>query len=292
MLDILNTYKLSELKKMISNTNIKGYSKLKKNELIKLMMREENIDRFKSIKSKSARLPPVTEGQAKPKIKVLRELKRKFPAYKKYIEFYEKSGFTRPSKLPPPPKWLIEGREPPANFKIPKIIITEIEQEKPQAKPQANKQSNQPQENNSISKVIREEFPSYVNKVKQALNDGEISDNKKIQKLQFLDLIEIEKNLKDSDIIQKISGLENLINDEETFERYNIIIKKLNLKELEKDLIKNVYKALDNSNRNIRMEAQKVLKEADEALQRKFYKANKEKYLKFQSSFADKLNVK
>ena len=294
MLDILNTYKLRELKKIVSATNIKGYSKLTKPELIKLMMREENIDRFKSIKPKSARLPPVSEGQTKPKIKVLRELKRKFPDYKKYIEFYEKSGFTKPSKLPPPPKWLIEGREPPANFKIPKIIITEIaneveepKKEKPQAKPQAK-----PTENNSISKVIREEYPNYLKKVKQALNDGEISDNKKIQKLQFLDLIEIEKNLKDSDIIQKISGLDNLINDEETFERYNIIIKKLNLKELEKDLIKNVYKALDNSNRNIRMEAQKVLKEADENLQRKFYKANKEKYLKFQSSFADKLNVK
>ena len=124
------------------------------------------------------------------------------------------------------------------------------------------------------------------------MDDGEISNNKKIQKLQFLDLIDIEKNLQDKDIIQKISALDNLVNDEDTLERYNKIIKKLNLKELEKDLIKNVYKALDNENRNIRMEAQKVLKEADEDLQRKFYKTNKEKYLKFQSSFADKLNVK
>ena len=140
MLNILNTYKLSELKKIVSATNIKGYSKLTKPELIKLMMREENIDRFKSIKPKSDRLPPVSEDQTKPKIKVLRELKRKFPAYKKYIQFYEKSGFTKPTKLPAPPKWLLEGKPPPANFKIPKIIITEIESEtqaKPQAKPQA-----------------------------------------------------------------------------------------------------------------------------------------------------------
>ena len=75
-------------------------------------------------------------------MKSVRELKRRFPAYKRYIEFYEKTGFTKPKNLPPPPKWLIEGKAPPANFKIPKIIITEIEEQKP--KPQAKQPAPKP----------------------------------------------------------------------------------------------------------------------------------------------------
>jgi len=56
MKDILNTYKLPELKKMVRATNITGYSKLTKDQLITLMTRPEHIDRFKSIKSKSERM--------------------------------------------------------------------------------------------------------------------------------------------------------------------------------------------------------------------------------------------
>ena len=126
MKEILETYNLPELKKMIRATNITGYSKLKKDELIKLMTRSENIDRFKSIKPKSARVPE----SSKPMAKVLKQLKKLYPAYKAYIEFYENTGFTKPKDLPPPPQWLIEGQPPPPSFKIPKIIITEIEEPK------------------------------------------------------------------------------------------------------------------------------------------------------------------
>jgi hypothetical protein len=63
MKEILQTYKLPELKKMVRATNITGYSKLKKDELIKLMMRPEHADRFKSIKPKSARVPPVDKSK-------------------------------------------------------------------------------------------------------------------------------------------------------------------------------------------------------------------------------------
>jgi hypothetical protein len=129
MKEILETYKLAELKKMIRATNITGYSKLKKDELITLMTREENIDRFKSIKPKSARMAPVPEGADKPKATVLRELKKKFPAYKEYIEFYQTSGFTKPKDLPAPPKWLLEGKAPPEDFKIPKRF--KIKRKKP-----------------------------------------------------------------------------------------------------------------------------------------------------------------
>ena len=52
MIDILNSYSLKELKKIISSTNIKGYSKMKKDEIIKLMMKQEHKDKFKDIKKK------------------------------------------------------------------------------------------------------------------------------------------------------------------------------------------------------------------------------------------------
>lgn len=56
MKDILNTYKLPELKKMVRATNITGYSKLTKDQLITLMTRPEHINRFKTIKPKSERM--------------------------------------------------------------------------------------------------------------------------------------------------------------------------------------------------------------------------------------------
>ena len=37
---------------------------------------------------------------------------------KKVVDFYEKTGYTRPENLPPPPKWLLEGKQPPKNTRI------------------------------------------------------------------------------------------------------------------------------------------------------------------------------
>ena len=59
----------AELKKLIASTNIKGYSKLPKPELIKLMLRAEHIDRFKSVKMKAKRSAPVSEKDQKQKKK-------------------------------------------------------------------------------------------------------------------------------------------------------------------------------------------------------------------------------
>ncbi len=169
MKEILQTYNLPELKKMVRATNITGYSKLKKDELIKLMVRPENIDRFKSIRPKSDRVPKVAEKELKSKMKNIRELKRKYPAYKKYIEFYEKTNFTKPAKLPPPPKWLLEGKPPPANFKIPKIIITEIasETEEPKPKPKPAPQAKKEQAKQAKKAP---ELPLIVRKNKELKN--------------------------------------------------------------------------------------------------------------------------
>lgn len=157
MKEILETYKLPELKKMIRATNITGYSKLKKDELIKLMIRPEHIERFKSIKPKSARVGGTTP---KPISKVLRELKKLYPAYKKYIEFYEKTGFQKPKDLPAPPKWLLEGKPPPPKFKIPKIIITEIEE--PKKKKILIRKKKSP-----VKKEVKSKLPLQVQKNKE-----------------------------------------------------------------------------------------------------------------------------
>lgn len=50
MYDILKSYTLEELKKEIKKTNITGYSKLKKADLIELMLKHE--ERFKHLKKK------------------------------------------------------------------------------------------------------------------------------------------------------------------------------------------------------------------------------------------------
>ena len=52
MKQILNTYNTAELKKFISSTNLKGYSKLKKGELVNFMTKKEHIHHFKSVKER------------------------------------------------------------------------------------------------------------------------------------------------------------------------------------------------------------------------------------------------
>ena len=86
MRQILESYSLRELRKMISNTNIKNYAKLNKEETIKLMMRPEHRSRFESIKMKSARMPKTDIS------KVTREFKRKAKVPRKIFELKEESA--------------------------------------------------------------------------------------------------------------------------------------------------------------------------------------------------------
>ena len=48
--EILRSHPVTILRKEISKTNIKGYSKMKKNEVIELMLKAENKEKFKHIK--------------------------------------------------------------------------------------------------------------------------------------------------------------------------------------------------------------------------------------------------
>ena len=83
-LDILNSHPVSTLKKEISKTNIKGYSKMKKNEIIELMLK--NKIRFNHIVKKGD--PP------KPKkiIKIIKDKKVKVPTIKITEAEEEKGG--------------------------------------------------------------------------------------------------------------------------------------------------------------------------------------------------------
>tara|TARA_R110002153_G_scaffold215749_2_gene368361 strand:- start:590 stop:1153 length:564 start_codon:yes stop_codon:yes gene_type:complete len=47
--EILQSHPVTILRKEISKTNIKGYSKMKKNEVIELMLKAENKEKFKHI---------------------------------------------------------------------------------------------------------------------------------------------------------------------------------------------------------------------------------------------------
>ena len=51
--DILNSYSVVELRKEVSKTNIKGYSKMKKSEVVELMMKPNNKPKFHHIKVKT-----------------------------------------------------------------------------------------------------------------------------------------------------------------------------------------------------------------------------------------------
>ena len=56
MRDVLSKMKVAELKKEVSKTNIKGYSKMKKSELIDLMVK--NKDKFSHLKPKKHKKKP------------------------------------------------------------------------------------------------------------------------------------------------------------------------------------------------------------------------------------------
>jgi len=65
MKNILNSYNTTELKRFISKTNIKGYSKLRKEELIELMLK--NAERFNHIKMKPAKPKKAQPKKVEPK---------------------------------------------------------------------------------------------------------------------------------------------------------------------------------------------------------------------------------
>jgi len=77
MKDILNSHPVAILKQEISKTNIKGYSKMKKAEVIELMMKNE--DKFSYIKmaEKKERKKPEKKPEKKIKLKSVKKPDKK-----------------------------------------------------------------------------------------------------------------------------------------------------------------------------------------------------------------------
>ncbi len=88
---VLESYSAPELKRMIRETNIRGYSRLKKAELITLMTRPEHKHNFDSVGFKQERKPKEESKEAKTKAKVLREFKKKAKVPKAMFEGKEAS---------------------------------------------------------------------------------------------------------------------------------------------------------------------------------------------------------
>jgi len=104
--EILNSHSVTTLKSEIAKTNIKGYSKMKKKEIIALMMKPEHSKRFSHIKMKDK---TVVEKKEKPKAQLgesgigkkrKREIK---PIKKKVIDV--------PVESPKPKKKVIKKKE-------------------------------------------------------------------------------------------------------------------------------------------------------------------------------------
>ena len=95
---ILESHPVSVLKKEISATNIKGYSKMKKSEVIDLMLKKEHREKFSHIKSAEGK------KKAEPKeITIVPKRKKKAEPKKKQIdltprEVYMRGDFTEKYK--------------------------------------------------------------------------------------------------------------------------------------------------------------------------------------------------
>ena len=110
MREIFNSHPVSVLKKEISKTNIKGYSKMKKGQIVDLMMK--NKERFKHIKMAEKKAPapakkPTTPPPKKKKIKLNvlpKTPPKKAPPKAKKVKLNVLPKTPPKAKTPSPPK--------------------------------------------------------------------------------------------------------------------------------------------------------------------------------------------
>ena len=128
--EILNSHSVSTLKKEISKTNIKGYSKMKKAEIISLMMKPEHSKRFSHIKMKDK---TVIKKEPKKETPIKKEPKKEPKKEEKPKAKLGESGIGKKRKRENKPikKKVIDVAMPKKEpKKIPKITITEEEKPK------------------------------------------------------------------------------------------------------------------------------------------------------------------
>lgn len=94
--EILNSHPISTLKKEISKTNIKGYSKMKKDEVVELMMK--NKERFGHIK-KAEKTKPVSKKDPKVQ-KIAKDFETAISKGKDVAERVRKTKDVKPKSAP------------------------------------------------------------------------------------------------------------------------------------------------------------------------------------------------
>ena len=200
LIEVLQKMKVSDLKREISKQNIKGYSKLKKAEIIKIMI--DRPDKFKyllldNMKQKKELL------QDKIKLKEAKDKLKKLTAKKIPAKKAQKAEVIKPK-----PK-----REP----MIPKIIKTKtgIITVKPKEEPK-------PTQKKSLSPL--EDIKNYLNDTNNENYKNFINNKDKKERLtamkKWLKVLKIKKdNLLDSDIPYNVNNLfnENKLNEYQIF---------------------------------------------------------------------------
>ncbi len=227
--EILRTYSGPELKRMIRATNITGYSKLKKEELITLMMRAEHKERFKSIQPKSKRKGKQDDSK---ELKKKQKLNRQFLKQvkdTKAIEIYEdkmklKKEVKKEFGAKPPPKvqelldegGLDEDAVPiqftPKELKAQQKLFNELMKIKekskeggakpspPKSVPKGTKKEEPkkeaPKEKKKLSKVFNNLSSTQKKKLEQFVDEDILSSNIKSQQRAFNNIKEINEDTK------------------------------------------------------------------------------------------------
>ena len=129
---ILNSHPVSVLKKEISKTNIKGYSKMKKPELMDLMTKPEHADRFAHIEMAPSRAEKKAQKEKDAKFQKEGDdfLKREEERMKKE-EAAKKKEMQSILAKPPPKK---KGKEVKKAAKVTSFTVTKADGSKKEVK--------------------------------------------------------------------------------------------------------------------------------------------------------------
>jgi len=182
--EILNSHPVSVLKKEISKTNIKGYSKMKKNEIIDLMLK--NKSRFSHIKKReSSTKKSSTKKIPIPKITITEAEPEKRKVFSRGGRFFKPKE--PKSKLPPIPKSNIKIRLP----KETKPKETNSKGRRVEHKkgfiPNTKEQKKELEEVEKIVKDNKNNFiiPKDYNRVSSLIDKFKLYSNNKLNKTKF-----------------------------------------------------------------------------------------------------------
>ena len=353
---------------------------VKKEPIKKKVVKKKIVKQLKdmTIKEKSKIGIASNYGKEEPQKKVIKKkVVKKVVKKKVEVDFYKRTGYTRPADLPPPLDKFIKLPPPPPrkpskarvkNIKVYKVIKKELKKPKSDKEPKADKEPPRPKakakaqakqvrakpvkpkkededefltltkeeeasrykspseikkikeqkdekedfEKNlkvkplktpidggevirngeKIGKTIRTLYPKYINNVVKLVKDGLISKDTRLQKLQFLGVVDIHNRINSGMNTFSMFGRDELL-DKDIYDRYTILFKdvKSYVDNVNK-LIKETYDNIENVNRDVRKAGSSVLNGADQEIQQRFYDKSRKKYLKYVSDSADKLGVK